>query len=132
MTNSRNTNVMSDAEMIVNRYLQSQNALAERAMKNKNATLGGHKNGVDKERKRQYNREWKRHARLKLKEFSEGERQRNIKRKRNIKRMKILRENPEFKHAERICDKKRKAVCRKDQAFRLDERKFHSVNFCCN
>ena len=110
-------NVSSEAQAIVDKYLQSQNDLADRAKKNYTDCHSVQESASDrcnersvkcKEMRQQYNAEWKRHARS-LPEFREYE-------QRNRVKMQMARKNPVYRDTERECNKKMK-MDRKDAAY---------------
>ena len=102
-------NVSSEAQAIVNKYLQSQKDLADRAKKKytnchsvqlESASDRCNERSVEcKEMRQQYNGEWKRPARS-LPEFREYE-------QRNSVKMQMARINTMYRDTERECNKKR-------------------------
>ena len=104
------SNVFSEAQAIVDNYLQSQKDSADRpkkkytnchSVKLESASDRCNERSVKcKEMRQQYNAEWKRRARS-LPEFREYELQRN-----RVK-MQMARKNPVYRDTERECNKKR-------------------------
>ena len=118
------TKVPSEAQAIVDKYLQSQKDLADRAKKNHEDSHSVLKAAGDmcndrsvklKERRQKYNTEWKRRARS-LPEFREYEQQHN---KINMQR---ARKDAAHRDSERICNKKSMQLARKDPLRRDIER----------
>ena len=109
-------NVSSEAQTIVDKYLQSQKDLADRAKKKYTDCHSVQESASDrsvkyKEMRQQYNAQWKRCARS-LPEFREYEQQRN-----RVKKQ-MARKNPVYRDTERECNKKRMTRARKDAAYR--------------
>ena len=118
------TKVPSEVQAIIDRYLQSQKDLADRA-KNIHADSHRAEKAVSemcndryvklKERRQQYNTEWKRRARS-LPEFREYEQQHN---KVN---MQMARKDAAQRDSERKNNKKSMQMARKDSLYRDNER----------
>ena len=113
------SNVPSEAQAIVDKYLQSQRDLADRAKKkysDSHRVQGAASDMCNeksvKEMRQQYNTEWKRRARS-LAEFREYEQQSN-----NKVKMQMARKDLTYRDTERECNKKRKQMARKDTAYR--------------
>ena len=101
-------NVSSEAQANVDKYLQSQKDLDDRAKKKYTDCHSVQESASDrcnersvkcKEMRQQYNAEWKRRARS-LPEFREYEQQRNR------VEMQMARKNPVYRDTERECNKK--------------------------
>ena len=114
------SNVPSEAQAIVDKYLQSQRDLADRDKKKYSDTDSHRVQGAAsdmcneksvKEMRQQYNTEWKRRARS-LAEFREYEQQSN-----RVK-MQMARKDLTYRDTERECNKKRKQMARKATAYR--------------
>ena len=117
--------VPSEAQAIVDKYLRSQKDLADRAKKKNTVNHSVPKAVSDiydktsdkyKERRQQYNTEWKRRARS-LPEFREYEHQHNR------VNMRMAREKTAYRDNERECNAKSMQRARKDTAYRDSERK---------
>ena len=118
------TKVPSEAQAIVDQYLQSQKDLADKAKKNHSDSNSLHKAANDmcndryvklKERRQQYNTEWKKRARSRP-EFREYEQQQNK------VYMRMARKDAAHRDNERICNKKSMQMARKDALYRDNER----------
>ena len=112
------SNVPSEAQAIVDKYLQSQRDLADRAKKKYSDSHHVQGAASDmcneksvKEMRQQYNTEWKRRARS-LAEFRKYEQQSN-----RVK-MQMARKDLTYRDTERECNKKRNQMARKDTAYR--------------
>ena len=114
------SNVPSEAQTIVDKYLQSQKDLADRAKKKYTDSDSAQvatgdmcdKRSVKcKEMRQQYNTEWKRRARSRQ-EFREKEQESN-----RVK-MQRARRDQAYRDTERECNQKRKKMARKDAAYR--------------
>ena len=119
-------NVSSDAQAIVDWYMQSQKDLADRTNKNctdldshsaqKTASAVLNERSVKyKERRQQYNTDWKRWARS-LPEFREYEQQHNR------LNMHIARKHPGYRESERQCNKKSIQMAMEDPVHMDNER----------
>ena len=122
-------NVSYGAQVIVDKYLQSQKDLADRAKKKYTDCHNVQESASDrcnersvkcKEMRQQYNAEGKRRARS-LPEFREYE-------QRNRVKMQMARKNPEYRDTERECNKKRMKMARKDAAYGDLEKKKEKKN----
>ena len=139
------TKVPSEAQAIVDRYLQSQKDIADRAKKIHADSHSAEKAASDmcddrsvklKERRQQYNTEWKRRARS-LPEFREYEQQHNKinmqmarkdaahrdnERKYNKRSMQMARKDSLYRDNERESNKNSMKMARKDTVYRDEER----------
>ena len=124
-------NVPSEAQVIVDKYLQSKKDLADRAKKKYTDCHSVQEAASDKcnersvkckEMRQQYNAEWKRHARS-LPEFREYEQQCN-----RVK-IQLARKNPAYMDNERECNNNKK-MARKDATYNDLVRIFKSWQVC--